>query len=118
VPIAHINRHSGFILAEALVALLIVGVVFVALEASLSTVVRGIAESEREATAARLAESQRERAFGGPCLSGFGADSADAVVVTWSATANGSLIHLVQTSHFRSRFGDRIESYDAAGRFR
>jgi Tfp pilus assembly protein PilV len=111
----HQRHPPGFILAEALVALLILGVVFLALEGSLSTVIRTIADSEHEAIAARLAETQRERAFAAACASSSGADSANTVVVTWSASATGSFVHLIQTSRYPRRVGDRIETYDATG---
>lgn len=115
---AHRNHRPGFILAEALVALLILGVVFLALEGSLSTIVRTITDSERETIAARFAETQRERAFAAVCASGSGADSVDAVVVDWSAATTGSLVQVIQTSRYQRRVGERTESYAATGQCR
>ncbi len=112
------NHRPGFILAEALVALLVLGVVFLALEGSLSSIVRTIADSERETVAARLAEMQREKVFAAVCGSGSGTDSGNAVVVTWTVSTAGSLVRVTQTSRYDRRVGDRTESYDAIGRCR
>lgn len=111
-----IKPHRGFILAEALVALLILGVVFLALEGSLTVVVRSLAESERETVAARLAEAQRERAFAGACTPGSGTDSADGVIVDWIASPVGRFVRVSQTSRYPRRIGDRVEQYDAVGK--
>ncbi|MEO9226901.1 MAG: hypothetical protein ABI328_11035 [Gemmatimonadaceae bacterium] len=108
--------RRGFILVEALIALLVLGVAFVAFESSLAVIIRSVAASEREATAARLAEAQRENAFSIVCGSGSGADSVDGVVVAWTASAAAPLVHLTQTSSYESRFGQRVETYDATGR--
>lgn len=118
MPTCHSNRRPGFILAEALVALLILGVVFLALEGSLSIIVRSLAYSEREMLAARLAETQRARAFAGSCAAATGADSVDMIAVHWTASTDGQLVRLVQTSRYPRRIGDRVEAYDALGRCR
>lgn len=111
---AHAKRR-GFILAEALIALLILGVVFLALEGSLTIIVRSLAESDRETVAARIAETQRERALAAVCASASGSDSSNSVVVNWTTSPTGRLVHIVQTSRFPRRIGDRVEQYDAVG---
>jgi len=105
--------HRGFILAEALIALLILGVVFLALEGSLTVVLRSLADSERETVATRLAETQRERAFGTACAAGSGTDSLNAVSVSWVASPVGGLVRVSQISRYPRRIGDRVEQYDA-----
>lgn len=112
---AHAKRRHGFILTEALVALLILGVVFLALEGSSTLIVRTIADSERESIAARLAETQRERVFAATCAAASGADSLDAVAVDWVASTDGRFARLVQVSHYRRRGRNRTEAYDALG---
>lgn len=109
-------RRPGFVLVEALIALLVLGVAFIGFEGSLTTIIRSVAASEREAVAARLAEAQRENAFSIVCASGSGADSVDGVVVAWSAAAAAPLVHLIQTSSYESRSGQRVETYNATGR--
>jgi Tfp pilus assembly protein PilV len=112
---ARTKPARGFILAEALIALVVIGVVFLALEGSLSIVIRSLADSEREATATRLAESERERLFGSPCNADAGADSVNAVVVSWSASAADHLIRIDQAGRYPSRIGDRALGYVALG---
>jgi Tfp pilus assembly protein PilV len=109
------NSPRGFILAEALVALLIIGVVFLALEGSLKIVLRRIADSEHESVAARIAEAQRERAFASACAPNSGVDSVNAVIVGWTASPDGQLVRVAQTSRYRQTVGDRVEHYDALG---
>ena len=107
---SHKRRLLGTVTAVVL------GVAFISFEGSLTMIVRSVAESEREVVAARLAETQREKVFSIACASGSGADSVDGVAVTWSASAAGYLVHLLQTSSYDSRFGQRIETYSATGR--
>lgn len=109
------RSRSGFILAEALVALLLIGVVFLALEGSLTVVMRSIADSEHESIAARIAETQRERAFASACAPASGADSVRAVTVEWTASPDGQLVRVAQTSRYRQKLGDRVEHYEALG---
>ena len=109
------NAPRGFILAEALVALLIIGVVFLGLEGSLTIVMRSIADSEHESVAARIAETRRERAFASACATSSGVDSVSAVTVGWTASPDGQLVHVAQTSRYRQKVGDRVEHYDALG---
>lgn len=111
----HRNR-AGFVLVEALVALLVLAVAFLAFEGSLSIIIRSVAESEREAVAAGLADTRRERVFSVMCASGSGVDSASGVVLTWSASSGSSLTHLIQATSYESRFGVRVETYNATGR--
>jgi Tfp pilus assembly protein PilV len=105
--------RRGFVLAEALIALLILGVVFLALEGSLSIVLRSLADSERDKIAATLAETQRERAFAAPCVAASGADSINAVTVSWIATAAAGRVRVTQTSRYPRHIGSRVENYDA-----
>jgi Tfp pilus assembly protein PilV len=107
------NRRNGFILAEALIALLIIGIAFLALEGSLSLVMRSLADSEREFIAVRLAEIQREHAFATACVPASGSDSINAVAVRWTASPMGALTRVAQASRYPLRAGDRIEQYDA-----
>lgn len=113
MPPARGKLHRGFILAEALIALLVLGVVFLALEGSLTIVVRSLADSERETVATRLAETQRERAFAAACAAASGTDSLNAVIVTWTSSRTGRLVRVSQTSRYPRRIGDRVEQYDA-----
>ena len=112
---ARTTLPPGFILAEALIALVVIGVVFLALEGSLSIVLRSLADSEREATATALAEAQRERAFGSPCSADEGSDSVNGVVVSWSASVAGRFIRIEQTGHYPRKLGDRPVGYAALG---
>jgi Tfp pilus assembly protein PilV len=109
------NSPRGFILAEALIALLIIGVVFLALEGSLTIVLRSIADSEHESVAARMAETRRERAFADVCAPSSGVDSVSAVTVGFTASPDGQLVRMAQTSRYRQKAGDRVEHYDALG---
>ena len=115
MPNNRAKRRSGFILAEALVALAILGVVFLALEGSLAMVLRSVAESDREGVAARIAETQRERAFSTACVASAGSDSINGVVANWTAAPSGQLMHVVQTTRYPQKIGSRIEHYDAIG---
>ena len=116
MPTHSVAARPGFILVEALIALLVLAVAFIAFEGSLTIAVRAIAASQREAVAAQLAETQRETAFSAVCSSGSGSDSVNGVVVVWSASAASSLVHLTQSSHYESRFGARVETYNSTGR--
>ena len=78
-------------------------------------VLRSLAESGREEIAARIAETQRERAFAAACASASGSDSANSVIVDWSASTSGSLVHVVQSSRYPRKIGDRVQHYDAVG---
>lgn len=108
-------QRPGFLLVEALIALVVVGVVFLGLEGSLTLVLRQLADSEQQATATRLAEIQRERLFGATCAAGSGSDSVKAVTVDWSASPAGSLIRVTQTVRYPQKFGPRVDQYDAIG---
>jgi Tfp pilus assembly protein PilV len=116
VPFTHPRQRSGFILAEALIALLIFGVVFIALEGSLALVLRAVADSEREAIASRLAESQRERVFAAACEATSGSDSANGVTLAWTVSPVDGLARVGETTTYHRRTGDRMETYDALGR--
>ena len=107
--------RSGFILAEALIALLVLAVVVLALEGSLTVVVRSLADSARETLAARLAETQRERLFAAACVGASGTDSANGVTVDWTASPAGRLVRISQTSRYPTHIGERVERYDAIG---
>jgi len=106
---------NGFILIEALVALVIIGVVFLGLEGSLTIVLRSLADSERQAIATRIAETQRERAFAAGCVAGSGSDSANAVAVEWTISPAGALVHVTQIIRYPQKLGVRVEHYDAIG---
>ena len=113
-----VHRPRGFILAEALVALLIFSVVFLALEGSLTLVVRRLAESAREDTAARRTETLRERMFAAGCATASGVDSLNAVVIDWTSTQEGDLVHVTQSSRYPRQLLTRTEQYDALSRCR
>jgi len=108
-------RKLGFALVEALIALVIIGVVFLGLEGSLTLVLRSLADSERQSTATRIAEAQRERVFSGGCMAGSGSDSVNAVTVDWTASSTGSLIRVSQALSYPQKTGLRVEHYDAVG---
>jgi Tfp pilus assembly protein PilV len=109
------TQRSGFALVEALIALVIIGVVFLGLEGSLTLVMRSLADSERQTTATRVAESQRERAFAAGCVAGSGSDSGNAVAVDWTASPAGSVVRVTQTVRYPQRSGARVERYTATG---
>lgn len=111
----HPKHLRGFILIEALVALVIIGVVFLGLEGSLTLILRSLVDSERQTIATRIAEEQRERAFAAGCVAGSGSDSVNAVTVDWTASRAGSLIHVSQTVRYPRNSGVRVEHYDAVG---
>lgn len=111
-----VGSRRGFILAEALIALLIFGVVFLALEGSLAIVVRRFADAARADIATRLAEVQRERSFGATCAASAGVDSVNAVSASWTASADSGFVHLVQTTEYPSPAGTSQTGYDAIGR--
>jgi Tfp pilus assembly protein PilV len=115
MSIAIHNRREGFILAEALIALLLLGVALIALERLLTVALRSLADSEREFVATGMAESQRERAFSLACTSAAGVDSSNGVVVSWTAVPAAGATRLIQTSRYTSRFGERGQQYDAVG---
>lgn len=106
---------NGFILIEALIALVIIGVVFLGLEGSLSLVLRSMGDAERQTTAIQVAEVQRERAFAAGCIAGSGSDSVNAVAVDWTASPAGSLVHISQTARYHQKYGMHVEHYDAIG---
>lgn len=112
------RRRGGFILTEALVALLIFSVVFLALEGSLTLVVRRFADAAREDIAARHAEAQRESAFASGCGAESDIDSLDAVVVASTSTTSDYLLRVVQTTAYPRKIGVRSERYDAVSRCR
>lgn len=113
-----VHGPRGFILAEALVALLIFSAVFLALEGSLTLVVRRLAESAREDTAARRTETLRERTFAAGCTTASGVDSLNAVVIDWTSTQEGDLVHISQSSRYPRQLLTRTEQYDALSRCR
>jgi len=106
---------GGFVLIEALIALVIVGVVLLGLEGSLTLIVRSLADAERQATATRLAETRRELLFASACAPNSGSDSVNAVSVIWTASPVARLTHITQTSTYPQKLGSRIEQYDAIG---
>lgn len=110
-----LQHCRGFILAEAMIALVVLGIAFAALEGSSVVVIRALAESDREEIAARLAEAQRERAFGAGCASGAGSDSVNSVIVSWTSVPAAGVLRLSQTSRYPGRFGDHVQVYDAVG---
>ncbi|MEO7042382.1 MAG: type II secretion system protein [Gemmatimonadaceae bacterium] len=110
--------RRGFILTEALIALLIFTVVFLALEGSLTLVVRRFADATREDIAARHAEIQREAAFANGCTAGLMIDSLNGVVVSSTSTTADYLLRIVQTTAYPRKLGARSEHYDAVSRCR
>ena len=110
-----IRRPGGFILAEALIALLVLGVVFLALEGASAMAIRSLTESERDSIAARLAEVRREQLLSGGCIGSAGTDSVNSVAVFWVATPSGRILRVTQESHRQRRGGDIVELYDATG---
>ena len=112
---SHSMQRSGFVLIEALIALVIIGVVFLGLEGSLTLVLGSLADSERQATATRIAEARREHAFAAGCVAGSGSDSVNAVAVNWAASPAGSLIYVTETVRYQQKSGIRIEHYNAVG---
>ena len=115
---ASTQLRRGFILTEALIALLIFTVVFLALEGSLTLVVRRFEDAAREDYAARHAEFQREFAFANGCSSALVIDSLNGVVVSSTSTTTDYLLHVAQTTAYRIKAGDRTEQYDAVSRCR
>ena len=113
--IRHPQSPNGFVLVEALIALVMIGVVFLGLEGSLTLVLRKLADSERQGVATRIAESQRERAFAAGCVAGSGSDSVNAVAVDWTASPAGALLRVTQTARYEQNAGPRIDHYDATG---
>ena len=111
-------RRRGFILTEALLALLIFSVVFLALEGSLTLVARGFADAAREDIAARHAEAQRESAFANGCVAVSDTDSLDAVVVNSTSTTTDYLLRVIQTTAYPRKMSVRRERYDAVSRCR
>jgi Tfp pilus assembly protein PilV len=106
---------NGFILVEALIALVIIGVVFLGLEGSLTLVLRSLADGERQTIATRTAEAQRERVFASICAGASGSDSVNAVSVDWVASSTGRLVRISQTSRYPTKTGARVDHYDAIG---
>jgi Tfp pilus assembly protein PilV len=107
-------QRSGFALVEALIALIIIGVVFLGLEGSLTLVLRSLADSERQTKATGIAEEQRERAFAAGCVAGSGSDSVNSVTAEWTASSDGSLVRVAQTVRYPQKAGARVEHYSAA----
>jgi Tfp pilus assembly protein PilV len=115
---ARLHDRRGFILTEALVALLIFSVVFMALEGSLTLVVRRFADAAREDIAARHAENLRESLFASGCAAASDVDSLNAVVISSTSTTTGYLLRVVQTTAYPRKIGVRSERYDAVSRCR
>ena len=78
-------------------------------------ILRRLAESERSATAARLAETRREQLLSGKCIGSSGTDSSNSVDVAWSATPSGRLLRVTQQSHYKRLGGDAVELYETTG---
>lgn len=110
-----IRRPAGFILAEALVALLILGVVLLALEGASTMILRRLAESERRTATAQLAETRREQLLSGRCTSSNGIDSSNTVDVAWSAMPSGRLLRISQEGHYKRLGADAVELYETTG---
>ncbi len=106
---------TGFTLVEVIVAILLLTIALLTLEGSASVTVRELAEGQRETLATRLAERQRERAFGTACAAFTGVDSGNGVTANWAVTLTGQRVRLTQHTSFETRSGPRRESYDAVG---
>ena len=110
--------RAGFTLVEVMVALLLLVVALVALEGGAAVTVRMLADAERETVAMRLAEGERERAYGSRCAAAVGVDSTNGVRVGWSAApvAGGSALLVTRAAGaFRTRYGMHATSFDGAG---
>lgn len=110
-----IRLRPGFSLLEALIATVIAAGVVLVLEGTLAITTRDIADSDRESIAARLAETQRERAFATGCAPSAGQDSVNAVTVEWTASREGGAVRVAQSSRYRTRWGIRSQAYDVLG---
>jgi Tfp pilus assembly protein PilV len=110
------GHRSGFIIVEALIALTIICVVFIALEGSLTIVVRNLADSERESIAVELTETRRENILGTGCSAASGADSSNTVVADWTASVDAGFVHIAQSTRYPRRGGERTEDYDVLAR--
>ena len=117
-PPATSQLRPGFILTEAMIALLIFTVVFLALEGSLTLVVQRFADAAREDRAARQAETQRESAFANGCVAASAIDSLDAVVVSSTSTNMDYLLRVLQKTAYARKLSVRNEQYDAVSRCR
>lgn len=97
---------------------MIFAVVFLALEGSLTLVVRRFADGAREDIAARYAETQREIAFSNGCVAASVIDSLDAVVVNSTSTTMDYLLQVIQTTAYPRKLNISSEQYDAVSRCR
>lgn len=110
-------ERAGFTLVEVMVALLLLVVALVALEGGAAVTVRMLADADRETAMMRLAEGERERAYGTPCAAARGVDSTNGVRVGWSAMPVGGSGMLITRASgaFRTRYGMHATSFDGAG---
>lgn len=111
--------RAGFTIVEVMVALLLVVVALVALEGGVAVTVRTLADAEREATATRLAETEREHAYATPCAAAHGVDTTNGVRVGWSVTPAGvggaAMLVTHASGAFRTRYGIHATGFDGAG---
>lgn len=102
-----------------MVALLLIVIALVALEAGAAVTVRTLADAEREGMAMRLAEGERERAYGSACAPARGVDSVNGVRVAWSAApvsvGGVAMLDVRAAGAFRTRYGMHASSFDGAG---
>lgn len=91
------RARRGFTLIEIVVAIVLLTVGLLALAASAAATVRSMAEAARIASAAHMAENERERAYATTCAAAGGVDSARGATVVWSAEPAGPMLSIAET---------------------
>ncbi len=103
-------RRRGFVLVEALMALLVLSIAYLVLEGAWMLTSRNLFHSNRMAAASRMEDAQRERALARGCVASSGADSADGIAMAWRALPSRGLLQVGQTRSYRRDGFERADS--------
>ena len=93
--------RRGYVLLEALMALVVVTIAYLVLEGAWTLVVRKLFEDRQSAAVSLLADSQRERAAARGCVESSGSDSVNGITINWWASSSGGLIRVSQARTYR-----------------
>lgn len=102
--------RRGFVLVEALMALLVLSIAYLVLEGSWMLVSRNLFDSNRMAAASRMEDVQRERALARGCVASSGADSAGGIAMAWRALPSRGVLQIGQTRTYRRDGFERADS--------
>ncbi len=108
----HSTREHGSTIIEAIFAVTLLSVGFLAAASSAPWMMRMVGQARRSVRAAALAQTKLESLWAGACVNPARGDSTvGALVLAWSSTRSGVLVELQATVSTPALPGTRIDTF-------